>query len=253
VSVLRRRVACGERLAPLGHGALTLTLVVAGTVRVADDIVTCVAGEILLHDRASTGLGQPLIAVTDAELLELRFAARWSSALIPEKPCVIRAASVTRLAREIRAEMDARLPGFEHAVAGLARALLERLRRREGATRHGAWWLERARRLLRERARDKVVMCDIAAEIGVHPVHLSRAFHAHFGMTMREYLLRVRVELATAELRRAPRSLSAVGLASGFVDHGHFTRSFKRVTGMTPSAFRAHADRELARAPIGSA
>lgn len=250
VNVLRRRVARGECITAFPHDALSLTLVVSGSVQDAAGVLTCGEGDIMLHDRVCARGGQAITATTDAELLELHFCARWTAALVPDTPCVIRNASVVRLAREIRAEIGGRLPGFEQAVAGLARALLERVRRRAGGARQGAWWLERARGLLRERAREKIVMCDIAAEIGVHPVHLSRAFHAHFGMTMREYLLRARVELATAELRRGPRSLSAVGLASGFVDHGHFTRSFKRVTGMTPSAFRANPDRELVRAAL---
>jgi AraC-like DNA-binding protein len=33
--------------------------------------------------------------------------------------------------------------------------------------------------------------------------------------------------------------LSDVALAAGFADQSHLTRIFKRVTGMTPGAFRA--------------
>ena len=36
----------------------------------------------------------------------------------------------------------------------------------------------------------------------------------------------------------APQSLAEISLATGFADQSHFTRAFRRITGMSPGAFR---------------
>lgn len=51
------------------------------------------------------------------------------------------------------------------------------------------------------------------------------------------HLRRLRIEKACGLLRREYLSLADVALQLGFADQSHFTRSFRRVTGTTPSAF----------------
>jgi AraC family transcriptional regulator len=53
-----------------------------------------------------------------------------------------------------------------------------------------------------------------------------------------DYVQRLRVRWASAELCRPGARLADVAAAAGFADQSHLTRVFKRVTGATPSAFR---------------
>jgi AraC family transcriptional regulator len=99
-------------------------------------------------------------------------------------------------------------------------------------------WLEHARRLLHESTDARARMGGIAREVGVHPVHLSRAFRQHYGTTMSRYRRDLRIRHACEEIRRTEHSLSRIALAAGFADHAHFTRVFKRVNGLTPSEYR---------------
>ena len=99
-------------------------------------------------------------------------------------------------------------------------------------------WLHDARAFLHERCGDTVEMRAIAAAVGVHPVHLSRAFRRHFGVTMGEELRRLRVQRACETLVHTRHGLSRIALALGFSDHAHFTRVFKRHVGLTPTDFR---------------
>jgi AraC family transcriptional regulator len=80
----------------------------------------------------------------------------------------------------------------------------------------------------------------LAAAVNVHPVYLCRAFRAAYGTTPGEYLRRLRIEWAERTLAHSDRPLAAIAAEAGFSDQSHFTREFRRHTGLTPARFRAH-------------
>ena len=80
---------------------------------------------------------------------------------------------------------------------------------------------------------------ELAAAVGVHPVHLSRGFRAAYGCTPGEYLRRVRIEQAQRLLAESRMPLAQVAAAVGYYDQSHFTIVFRRVTGTTPGQYRA--------------
>jgi AraC family transcriptional regulator len=57
------------------------------------------------------------------------------------------------------------------------------------------------------------------------------------GLTVRDYVQRVRVEEASRLLAEG-EPISAVALAVGYHDQSHLTRAFKKVMGLTPGVFR---------------
>jgi len=69
--------------------------------------------------------------------------------------------------------------------------------------------------------------------------HLIRSFRATFGETPHRYLQRRRVERAMHLLRTTPTSVTDVCWAVGFASLGTFVRTFVRVVGETPTAYRA--------------
>jgi AraC-like DNA-binding protein len=78
-----------------------------------------------------------------------------------------------------------------------------------------------------------------ARECGLSRFEFSRKFRAAFGMTFREYLLRVRITEARRLLTAGGDSVTAVGYSVGFNDGSHFARMFRRYTGMLPSEYEA--------------
>jgi AraC-like DNA-binding protein len=72
------------------------------------------------------------------------------------------------------------------------------------------------------------------------PAHLIRTFRATFGETPHHYLQRRRVERAMYLLRATDRSVTAICLDVGFTSLGTFSRTFARVVGRSPSAYRRH-------------
>jgi len=69
-----------------------------------------------------------------------------------------------------------------------------------------------------------------------------RAFERHFlelfRLTPQRYIRRLRVRLASHALVYSKRPLAEIAAAHGFADQSHFTREFRRETGLTPGDYR---------------
>jgi YesN/AraC family two-component response regulator len=78
----------------------------------------------------------------------------------------------------------------------------------------------------------------IARAAGVSEHHLGRLFHRRLGLTLWDYLIRVRVNHAKERLRSGDESVQAVARAVGFQDRAYFSRVFRKVTGVAPHVFR---------------
>jgi AraC family transcriptional regulator len=99
-------------------------------------------------------------------------------------------------------------------------------------------WLGRVLEKLENEYCERVALEDLAGEAGVHPVHLSRVFRKRVGGGIGEYVHRLRIRAACEQMLAHQRSLAEISLATGFADQSHFTRAFRRITGMSPAAFR---------------
>jgi AraC family transcriptional regulator len=99
-------------------------------------------------------------------------------------------------------------------------------------------WLLAACELIRDCPEKTPHVRDVARTVGVHAVHLARAFRMFVGCTP-GYLLRARrLELAAAALMKSDNPLSEIALASGFSDQAQLTKAFHRIYGVTPGAYR---------------
>lgn len=83
-----------------------------------------------------------------------------------------------------------------------------------------------------------VTLDQLAGLVSVSPFHLLRMFRRTTGLSPHAYLLHVRIERAKQCLRQGMPIASAAAEV-GFVDQSHFTKSFKRVVGVSPGQYRA--------------
>ena len=78
----------------------------------------------------------------------------------------------------------------------------------------------------------------LAGQAYVSPFHFARLFRAATGLSPHQFVLRLRVDHAQRLMRsRRGRTLTEVAVAAGFFDQAHFTKTFKRLVGVTPSVF----------------
>ena len=97
----------------------------------------------------------------------------------------------------------------------------------------------RARRIIENEFASPLSLARIAAEAGVHPVHLARQFRAAHGCTVGEYIRMIRVAFARNQLTASDQPIAHIAIDAGFADQSHLSKAFKRITGETPAAYRA--------------
>lgn len=82
------------------------------------------------------------------------------------------------------------------------------------------------------------------ARLSLH--HFSRAFSSSTGLSPHRYLMQQRVQRAAKLLLETARPTPEIALEAGFADQSHLIRSFVRVTGRTPQAYRRAMEGEAA-------
>lgn len=69
---------------------------------------------------------------------------------------------------------------------------------------------------------------------------LQRGFAKAFGMSPKEYLIKLRMNRALEILTTSKRSIKEICFACGYADEKYFSRMFKKKYGYSPSQFRKH-------------
>lgn len=147
--------------------------------------------------------------------------------------------------------LAAAMLGLAHALRGPTEWMQERVLEtfaalgREPPVRGGApTWLARAREALDDELESGISVQRLADLVGAHPVSLSRAFRRCYGRSISEYRMLQRARHAATGLGASPHSISRVAHDSGYADHAHLTRDFRRLTGLTPTEFRRLLERD---------
>jgi AraC family transcriptional regulator len=159
---------------------------------------------------------------------------------LSEKPADFRGGRLALLATHLYQEFQEEDPAAALAMEGLILEIFAEATRSNAppGSAHPPSWLRQANDLLREKFSEPLSLSTIADAVAVHPVHLVRTFRRFYRSTIGEYLRRLRIEFAGQQLAATDTPIAAIAVASGFADQSHFTRTFKRLTGLTPAKYR---------------
>lgn len=102
-----------------------------------------------------------------------------------------------------------------------------------------AWRLSRAVALMSARMRGGVSVEELARAVDLSPDHFLRSFTAATGRTPFQWLTERRMEAAKALLQRQDIPITDIALDVGYSSSAHFSARFRKLTGMSPSAWRA--------------
>jgi len=113
--------------------------------------------------------------------------------------------------------------------------------------------VERALILLASRLDTPPSLEELAAEANVSPFHFHRIWRAMTGETVGQTVARLRVATAQQRLTEGNATITAVAMEGGFGTPQSFARTFRRVTGMSPTQFLSHGTARIAAAAVGDA
>lgn len=120
-------------------------------------------------------------------------------------------------------------------------------RRSRVAARRRAELVEQTKAILTRRYREAVGIDALARETKVSPFHLARTFRAGTGYSLHRYRDELRLRSSLDLLCASRDDLTSIALDLGYASHSHFSESFRRAFGLTPSAYR-NAARHAGRA-----
>lgn len=78
----------------------------------------------------------------------------------------------------------------------------------------------------------------IAGQVYLNPAYLSRLFRKETGMSLTDYIVERRMEKVKELLTRTNVKISDIALSVGYANFSHFSKQFKRSTGLTPQEYR---------------
>lgn len=87
---------------------------------------------------------------------------------------------------------------------------------------------------------DHLTVDTLAHKIGVSPFHLCRIFKLIHGWSIHQFQNHIKVKYAMEQLGHT-RDIARLAVDLGFSSHSHFSTVFARLTGITPTRFRAGA------------
>ena len=98
--------------------------------------------------------------------------------------------------------------------------------------------LQRVIEYLQSHFVDEITVDRLAAIADISVPHFNRRFRQLLRLSPMEYVLSLRIQEAQRRLVTTDRSIGDIAVATGFCDQSHFTKRFRKVTGMTPLAYR---------------
>jgi len=106
----------------------------------------------------------------------------------------------------------------------------------------------KARRFIEEHSNERVSLRKVAVVVGINATNLSEKFKQVTGVKFVDYVARTRFERARKLLDDDDLRVSEIAFAVGFQSLSQFNRVFRKLSGESPSEYRAiHARRKYLR------
>lgn len=156
---------------------------------------------------------------------------------------------ITTLLAELRREAETKAVGFRHRARSICTDLIVAVARKMGGGTGEGGEVEKAgasplvsgakEYILKHLGRD-FTLSEVAWQVGKGEEHLARVFKRETGKSVFDYVREARVERAKTHLLDPAETLTVIAERCGFNSLSFFSRTFRQLTGMTPSGYRKH-------------
>lgn len=108
----------------------------------------------------------------------------------------------------------------------------------EAVSQAGSFIVKNALAYMKENYHHKMSLKDVADNTYVSQWHLSRLLNSHTGQSFSELLNTIRIDAAKELLENPALRVGDVADEVGFLDIAHFSRVFKKITGVSANEYR---------------
>ena len=84
----------------------------------------------------------------------------------------------------------------------------------------------------------QLTLDDIAESMFLNKDYISHLFKKETGYSLMGYVILLRINHAKLLLTETEKSITDIALECGYTDFAYFSKQFKQLTGVNPSAFR---------------
>lgn len=133
-----------------------------------------------------------------------------------------------------RSALGSNNPAFEYISR--ARALLSAPACTAGGL--APWQIKRIERYIAKELATGITLIDLADEVRLSPSYFCKAFKKSFGTSPLAHVQIKRIERAKDLMLTSNASLADIAFDCGLCDQAHFSRIFRKTTGMSPSQWR---------------
>jgi len=123
-------------------------------------------------------------------------------------------------------------------IEGLLLQSIATIKRKDTSSGKRPFWIEQVKEVLHEHLVDTPSLTEIGKIVNIHPVTISKEFPKYFHCTIGDYIRNLRIEKSMSLLGRKSLALDDIAFQCGFYDTSHFTKVFRKNTGLTPTQYR---------------
>lgn len=103
----------------------------------------------------------------------------------------------------------------------------------------------RARQFLMDNIDQDTGIEDVARECGLSKGRFIKAFRESIGLPPHQWLLLQRIDMARDLMRNTSLPLAQISVQTGFADQSHFSKTFRRIVGISPARLRREAGSDI--------
>ena len=103
---------------------------------------------------------------------------------------------------------------------------------------HGLSKIKKAVDYIRRHYAEEITLRSLSEHLQLSENHLSRLFTKETGESFISFLTRLRIQKAKELLRQTELPIGEISEAIGYANQEHFSRVFKKLAGVSPSAYR---------------
>lgn len=161
---------------------------------------------------------------------------------------------ISELLSTLRKEADAQGVGFRHRVRSICTDLIVAVSRKLVVSQHeyasgkqnaAAHIVIGVKEYILKHLSTNMTLGEIAWHVGKGEEHLARVFKRETGHTVFDYVREVRIDRARTLILDPALTMSEIAERCGFHSLSFFSRTFRQVTGMSPTGYRRHMEAVL--------